>query len=98
MKKTIFALAALPAVLALGACGEAATDEATTDDMATDTTMEAPVDGTMAGDTATDGTMADDDGMSMTASEDGVTADVNDGDTSVSADISDDPSATVETN
>ena len=93
MKKSIL-FAALPA-FALAACGEPATDEVAADD----TTIVEPADTTtvepaMPADTAAAG---DADGTSITANEDGVSVDTTDGNTSISADIDENPSATVET-
>ena len=91
MKKLALALSAT-ALLALGACTEEATD--TTDDTVTtaeETAVEQPADTVMVDD-------ADGDGDNVSISEDGVTADIDDGDTSVNADISEDPSLDVEVN
>ncbi|WP_144096725.1 hypothetical protein [Croceicoccus sediminis] len=91
MKKII-----LPALVAVSALGLAACDstadapaatetEVVTEEVGTDPAMTEPV-------------MEADGGDSVTISEDGVNADINDGDTSVTADIDGNPSMTVETN
>lgn len=88
MKKII-----LPALVAVSALGLAACDstadapaetEVMTEEVGTDPAMTEPV-------------VDADDGDSITISEDGVNADINDGGTSVSADIDGNPSMTVET-
>jgi major membrane immunogen (membrane-anchored lipoprotein) len=96
MKKFVAILAA-PSLLALGACGEAdaPTPEETMEPMDGTT-----ADGTMTDPAMTDGTMdaeMDGDSTTVSASEDGMTADVQDGNTSVQADLDEDPSATVTT-
>lgn len=91
MKKII-----LPALVAVSALGLAACDSAADAPAATETevvTEEVGTDPAM-----TEPVMEADDGDSVTISEDGVNADINDGDTSVTADIDGDPSMTVETN
>ena len=92
MKKLALALSAT-ALFALSACDTEATD--TTDD--TVTTAEETVVAEEPADTAVvDGEETDGDSVSI--SEDGMTADINDGDTSVNADVSEDPSLDVEVN
>ena len=94
MKKYAAAALSAAALISLSACAETAEDDAMMDD---ETAME---DGTTVieeGDTV----MVDEadpatDGDSVSISEDGVTADINDGNTSVNADISEDPSLTIE--
>ncbi|WP_340587283.1 hypothetical protein [Erythrobacter alti] len=91
MKKFIAALTAT-AALSLAAC-----------DGATDDTVDGEVmtaeEGTVAQD-APDTVIVDErdtmDGDRVSISEDGVSADINDGDTSIRADVSDDPSLEVE--
>ena len=94
MKKTVLAVISASAMLALSACADEAAD---------DTVIVEDDDGAMAGEGTTvvneapePGTMDTADGDSVSISEDGVQADINDGNTSVNADISDDPSLTVE--
>ena len=91
MKKIFLPALAAVAALGLAACDSA--DTAATDDaaVAADADTAATDDGTAV---ATD-VEAGGDGDSVTISEDGVTADINDGDTSVSANIGEDPSVTV---
>ncbi len=81
MKKLVLASVAAASALTLAACGGA--DEATEAEATTDDVMiemEAPVEDT--------------DNISI--SEDGVSMDINDADTSISAEVSDDPSITME--
>lgn len=89
--KTLPALLAGAALLALAACGGSADDPAETTVVETTETVPAP--------TVTETTIVEDGpdsgDDSVTISEDGVTADVDDGDTSVTADIDEDPSVTV---
>ena len=90
MKKIALALSAT-ALFALAACDQETAD--TTDDTVTtaeETVVEQPNDTMMVDSEPTDG-----DNVSI--SEDGVAADINDGDTSINADISDGPSLEVET-
>ncbi len=85
--KIVLAGISTAALLALSACAEPAeesTDTAMADAPMADTAPAAPA--------MTEET----DGDSISLSEDGVTAEINDGDTSVNAEISDDPSLTVE--
>ena len=89
MKKFTLALAAATATLALAACGDDTVTEETT-------IVEAgePAD-------AADTVIVEEEpatGDSISVSEDGVSADISDGGTSVSADLGDDPSISVETN
>ncbi|WP_066559500.1 hypothetical protein [Croceicoccus bisphenolivorans] len=97
MKKIILPALATVAALGLAACdgGEpagtaedtAAVDTAASAETGADTAMTEPVAGGAAADTSD----------TVTISEDGVTADINGSDTSVSADIDGDPSMTVKT-
>lgn len=90
MQKTVLCLAALAATTGLAACGgETATDETVVVD-----------DGAPAeGDTVVIETPeVESDGDSVTIGSDGISADINDGDTSISADIGEDPSASIEIN
>ena len=92
MKKFAAALSAT-ALIALSACAEPADDTTDGEVMtAEETTVinETPDTVVVDEDGATDGD-------SVSISEDGVTADINDGNTSVNANVSDDPSLTVET-
>ena len=86
MKKIAIALA-VPAMFALGACAEEAAEESET--TIVETEEPAP---TMTETTVVDPQAESD---SLTVDEDGVSADINDGDTSVEADLDEDPSATV---
>lgn len=102
MKTKLILFAAVPA-LALAACGETETDDAA-DTTVTGEDVSGELDAPTAADTdMVDGGMTDSDdadgtGTSVTASEDGVTVDTNDGDTSVSADIDENPAVEIETN
>ncbi len=84
MNKVTLAALALPALAGLAACSEANAPE--TDE--TVTQMESPVAPAPA---------AEDDGDNVSISEDGLSVDINDGDTSVSAEMGEDPSASVST-
>lgn len=92
MKKLVLAAVSASAALALSACGGAA-DEGADGEVITaeETTVIEDTPDTVVVDDA------DADGDSISISEDGVSADINDGGTSVNADISGDPSLTVET-
>ena len=93
MRRTL-ALAGLAAALSLGACAEnEAADETAADETTVTETVAVPA--------ATETTVVREgetvDGDRVSIGEDGVEADVNDGDTRVRADVDDDPSLTVET-
>ena len=95
MKKII-----LPALVAVSALGLAACDGAETpaaDDAAVAADAGADAEAAAADAEGTVAADVDADGNTVTISEDGVTADINDGDTSVSANIGDKPSATITT-
>lgn len=90
MKKTILAAISATALVALAACTDEGDDttiiESDAEEGMTSTTGEtttAPVEG------------VEDDGDSFRISEDGVEADINDGDTRVRADIDEDPTLEV---
>lgn len=88
LKKTFIALAAV-STLGLAACGDDTVEEGdTTIVEGADTTAVDPVESMPAEET----------GDSVSISEDGMSADINSGDTSISADVDGDPSLTVETN
>ena len=87
-----FAIPALGAALALAACSETNTYDAEEGETA-ETATEAPVVSETT--VVTEGDPAEP-GDSITVSEDGVTADIGDGDTRVQADVDGDPSLTVE--
>ncbi|AKM08919.1 hypothetical protein [Croceicoccus naphthovorans] len=90
MKKIILPALAAVSALGLAACGSETTPAAEDAAMADDT---AAVDTTA--DTAMTAPVEEGDGDSLTVSEDGLDAQINDGDTSVTADIDEDPSMTV---
>ena len=91
MKKFIAALT-VTAALSLAACDEAADDTVNTEGMTAEETAVAQ--------DAPDTVVVDDanttDGDRVSISADGVSADINDGNTSVRADVSDNPSLEVE--
>lgn len=106
MKKLILPALATFAALGLAACDSSAPEATATDDAAAAEAASAAANGepamsgeaaatatVPAGATAVSGT-----GDSVTVSEDGVNAQINDGDTSVSADVDGDPAVTVKTN
>jgi len=85
MKKTIICLVAIAGTTAIAACG----NEAPADDtvVVEDDAAPAPV--------VIETPAAQADGDSVTIGTDGVTADINDGNTSVTADLDENPSATI---
>ena len=90
--KSLAALTALAAALALGACvdndaEDAGTETAATETVAVPATSETTIVREVEGE----------DGDRVSIDEDGVRADIDDGDTRVRADIDRDPSLTVET-
>ena len=101
MKKiALTAALVLPIALGLAACNEA---EAPTTDVAEDTTATMPAEDAAAGDAMVDGTVegdaaATDTSDTVSVSEDGVNASINDGETAVDVNMDEDPSATVTTN
>lgn len=92
MKKTVLATISATALLALGACADDDVD--TADDAVV--TAEEPTVINEAPDTVVVDGETDSDGDRISISEDGVSADVRDGDTRVRADINGDPSLEVE--
>lgn len=96
MKKIVLSAFSGAALLALSACGDAE-EEVVTEDTALveedPATVDMNADSSMMADTTTDTIEGDD---TVTIDESGVTADINDGDTSVQADIDEDPSMTVQ--
>ena len=96
MKKIVLSALSGAALLALSACGDAE-EEVVTEDTALveedPATVDMNADDSMMADTTTDTMEADD---TVSIDENGVEADINDGDTSVEADIDEDPSMTVQ--
>lgn len=101
MKKILTVALAGAASLALVACGDSADETTTVTEetmvtepapMPTETVTTAPM-GQATEDTDGDGDIDGDD--RVTINEDGMQADINDGDTSVTADIDEDPGVTV---
>ncbi len=91
MKQVIATLAAT-AALSLAACSDAAVDETDGEVMTAEENTTLP--------SASEPVVVDEnenDRDSVSISEDGVSADINDGSTSINADISDNPSLEVET-
>ena len=88
MNKLTLAALSGTALLALAACEQSEPVDAE-EEMVTDTAME-PADPGYA-------MPAEETGDSVTISEDGVNARINDGNTSITADVDDNPSMTVET-
>ncbi|MXO65039.1 hypothetical protein [Altericroceibacterium endophyticum] len=92
--KSLILAASVGTVLALSACSEAKAPEAVDESATTETT-----DGTVPMNNETfDPATQNDSPDSVTIDGDGVTANITDGDTSISADLDDDPSASVTTN
>ena len=97
MKKIVSAMTAFALLGGLAACSDNDTvEEGDTTVMAPDATT-APTD-PAAVDVDVPEYPVEGDGDSVSVSEDGVRADINDGDTSVDANLSDDPSLDVEVN
>lgn len=86
MKKSVLSAFAAVAAIGLAACDNTEAPEVVTAGGETETASE-PV--------GTEPVATGEQGDSISISEDGVTADINDGDTSLSADIGDDPGVTV---
>lgn len=92
MQKLVLAAMSATALIALSACAEADTTEdpaAAEGDTEVNVNLpEAPVE---------DGTAMENDGDRISISEDGIDAEINDGDTRVRADVDGNPSLEVET-
>ncbi len=96
MKKITLAAFAGTALLSVAACSEANAPEADETAMDTDVPVAAPTATATATTTAAPDLDADP-GNNVSVSEEGMSVDLNSGDTSISADVDESPSATVKT-